>query len=468
MDPQKSIYWHEGLFLRPQHFQQQDYSQQSFSYGLVKQISPFHWGLNSLSIVTPVLNNHIFEIEQCEIVFPDGAHVFYPGNATIERRSIEGEWGATGKPISVYLGIRKLTAGKSNISALVDDLDSDATTAMYTGTRYCVSDVPNSSPDFYAEDKYDDVYYLQHNIQIFINEEASKAVDFTLIKIAELQRVGSEVSVSRHYIPPILNIGASTVMLDILRDINEQITTQGRSLALYKQDTGIDGLDYGSKDIIYMMALQTLNRYIPMLRHSLEGGIGTPWSMYGLVRQLAGELSTFSAKYDVFGNASRDSSLLLPEYKHDEIVESFSTVSRLITNLINELMAGPDYIVSLPYDGTYFESKLDKIIFQGANRFYLCVQTGWEDDQAIQSLETLSKLSSRQRLPILIARALSSVGLEHDPSPPTELPRSANRLYFKINNHGDAWEAVKESINLAIYLESPPDDMEIELMVIYG
>jgi type VI secretion system protein ImpJ len=84
----------------------------------------------------------------------------------------------------------------------------------------------------------------------------------------------------------------------------------------------------------------------------------------------------------------------------------------------------------------------------------------------LQSQETVAKLGSRESLPILIARALPGVRLEHLPVPPQELPRRAHAIYFQIDHHTEQWAQVEKGNNLALYWDTAPEDLKAELMIV--
>jgi type VI secretion system protein ImpJ len=154
--------------------------------------------------------------------------------------------------------------------------------------------------------------------------------------------------------------------------------------------------------------------------------------VYGLLRQLIGELSSFSEQFTVSGDAV-DGSSELPKYYHLNLWQCFSRAQSVITALLDEITAGPEYVFSLVYDGTYYSSELPPAIFEGRNRFFLVVQTSADPKVVLNALATGAKLSSRENLPILIVRALPGAGIEHLDRPPQELPRRANALYFQID-----------------------------------
>jgi type VI secretion system protein ImpJ len=84
----------------------------------------------------------------------------------------------------------------------------------------------------------------------------------------------------------------------------------------------------------------------------------------------------------------------------------------------------------------------------------------------LKSLETIAKLSTRETLPILIARALPGIKLQHLPVPPQELPRRARSIYFQIDHHSDQWAHVQKNNNIALYWDTAPEDLKVEMMIV--
>jgi len=217
--------------------------------------------------------------------------------------------------------------------------------------------------------------------------------------------------------------------------------------------------------MIYLLALRSLNRYVPLLFHWTDSQHVHPWILYGTLRQLIGELSSFSEKFNVMGE-TLDGSRLIPNYNHQNLWECFSSVQSLITQLLDEITAGPEYIINLLYDGTFFTADLKPDIFEGRNRFYLVLKTETDPADVIQSLTSIAKLGSRENLPLLIARSLSGIKVEHLPSPPQELPRRGNCIYFRIDHNNDLWQQVEKGHNIAISWDTAPEDLGAELMVV--
>jgi type VI secretion system protein ImpJ len=216
--------------------------------------------------------------------------------------------------------------------------------------------------------------------------------------------------------------------------------------------------------MVYLLALRSLNRYIPQLFH-LSEATSHPWVAYGLLRQLIGELSSFSEQFTVSGDNIGGSSEF-PKYNHLNLWGCFSRAQSVITSLLDEITAGPEYVFALNYDGTYYSSDLPPAIFEGRNRFYLMVQTEQDAKAVLSALATGAKLSSRENLPILIVRALPGAGITHLDRVPQELPRRTNAVYFQVDHNSEQFATIIKGRNIALFWESAPADLKVELMVV--
>ncbi len=465
MNRGRPIYWHEGVFLRPQHFQQQDAFHDAKGLALAAMTRPFFWGVRALAVAEGALKDQVLELTELEVLFQDGSLVRYPGNARVAARSFEGLWADTGRPLAVYLALRKLMPDGVNIA---DDPNGGGGRED-RGVRYGISDPDSPTKDLYARDPGQPVLYLEYNLRLLFGQEAEEASDCHLIQVAELERLGSEVRLVGSFVPPVLTVESSPYLLGVFRELKEQLTSRGHELAQYKHGRGLEAPDLGARDLLPLLSLQCLNRWIPWLHQVVQSPRLAPWDGYAALRQIAGELSTFSRRYDVFGSdADAGSGAGLPEYRHTRLRSGFGEARRVISRLLEELAAGPDFVAPLLFDGTYYYADVPERIFRAGSRYYLCVHSPGGADALVGTLQSLAKLSSKEYLPILIARALPGVALEYLAAPPTELPRRPDSIYFALDPHGPAWDPVRDNQNLGVYLETTPGEIEIELMVIYG
>ena len=460
MKIERPLFWHQGLFLQPQHFQLLDLSFQSLLTPFHDFMEPHFWGTGEIEIQRAALGNGTFNLSKGSFLFQDGTYAVLPGNALIEGRPFEDAWVEGGKPFPVYVGLKKWNDAAENVTVLERLENFSGVT-----TRFVTTADPEEVNDLHSGGPQGRVERLCYVMKLFWERERDQLGDYLLIPLAQLERVGGEIKLSEDFVPPCLTLSSSDRLFKLVKEIRDQVASRSHQLEEYKSQRGIQTAEFGARDMVYLLALRSLNRYVPLLFHLTETQQVHPWSVYGILRQLIGELSSFSERINVMGEAE-DGSRLLPSYDHRSLRECFSAAQALIIQLLDEITAGPEYVIRLIYDGTYYAADLKPAMFEGRNRFYLVVKTEEDPKFVLQSLTTIAKLSAREYLPILIARALPGIGLEHLPVPPQELPRRAHSIYFAVDHHHDQWASVEKGHNIALYWDNAPEDLEVELMVV--
>ena len=66
------VLWGEGLFLRPQHFQQQDAYHEARLADTARTLHPYAWGVQQCKVDTDALQNGVLRLTELQLVFPDG------------------------------------------------------------------------------------------------------------------------------------------------------------------------------------------------------------------------------------------------------------------------------------------------------------------------------------------------------------------------------------------------------------
>ncbi|WP_319525623.1 type VI secretion system baseplate subunit TssK [uncultured Desulfosarcina sp.] len=457
---ERPLYWHQGLFLQPQHFQLQDRFNRSLLEPLHRKLIPHFWGVGSMAVKSASLGNRSIGLTSGQFLFPDQTFAAIPDNAVLAPRSFENAWEDGGKPFKVYLGLKKHSTSGENVTVV-----QDSSQAAEVNTRFLATEDSEDIRDQHGSGPSAQIRYLRYVLKFFWETEIDQLGDYELIPLVLLERQGDAVALSEKFIPPALNLSAVPVLERLIKEVRDQISARGRQLEAYKRDRGIHTAEFGSRDMVFLLALRSLNRYVSMLVHLTEAGQVHPWTAYGVLRQLIGEMTTFSERISVTGTLD-DGTVLVPAYNHQDLWRCFSAAQSLVTQLLDEITAGPEYMLNLMFDGTYYAADLPPAIFEGRNRFFLAMQTEADPQAVLASVEQIAKLSSREYLPILIARSLPGIQLTYLQAPPQELPRRANTLYFQIDHHGDAWAQVQNGNNLALYWDAAPEDLKAELMAV--
>ena len=463
MISKKPLFWHQGLFLQPQHFQYLDQYFQSLLSPVLRYQCPYFWGVVEMEVNESALGNRTFELLKGRFLFQDGTDIVSPGNCVIQPRSFDEAWVEAEKPFTIFLGLRKFDKAAQNVTVLpsLDDLSG-------ISTRFVATENPEEMVDMYRGGPPAQVKRLNYVLKIFWENEVKELGNYYLIPLAQLQRDGKEIKFSQKFIPPTVSTSGSDELVKIIKEIRDQVASRCRQLEEYKSPREIQSSDFEASYMIYLLALRSLNRFVPVLFHLMETPNIHPWVYYGVLRQLVGELSTFSEQVSATGELF-DGTRVLPMYDHQNLWLCFSDVHTLITSLLNRIIIGPEHVIRLKRDGDYFASEdIPANVFDSRNVFYLAVKTDDDPDRTIESIRTIAKLSSPEHIGTLISRALHGIRLEQTAVPPPGLPRRPNVFYFRIDHNSPQWTDVQQSRNISLHWDTAPEDTRVEIIILRG
>lgn len=459
MSIDKAIFWHQGQFLMPQHFQISDRLHQAMLTPLLKYAQPHFWGLAALDMQESSLKHLTCEFERADCLFPDGTWVEFPGNAVLESRIVGDNWPNTETPLTVYLGLRKFSAHQENVTVLpkLEGLER-------VSTRYVSLADPENVRDVYVDAPDAKVKTLLHVVKIFFSTEPEAAEDYHLVPVARIQRAGEGFRADPEFVPAVISSNASVVLRKLLKEIRDELAGRALQLDGYKSQ-GSEQLEFDPVLLRYKLALRTLSRYVPALFHKLEAEHCHPWEIYGLLRELLGEASSFTRTINLLGEDS-DGERQVMNYNHAQLGECFFAMRKLLSQVLDEITVGPLYMVQMTFDGTFFNAEIPLEHLEPANNFYLIITSRSSGETQLGSLLNSGKFGAGDSMQDLVERALPGVGMVQLPFAPPGLPRNAGAHYIKLDTHSDEWRAVERYKSAGLFWEGAPDDVKIELAVI--
>ena len=460
MNEKQGVYWHQGMFLQPQHFQQTDRHQDFQLSALLGAAQPHFWGVGEIAINKAAIANRFIDVESARLIFPDRSYVELPGNALLSRRAFDAARISGDKPQRVYLGLRKLSAQQANVT-VADDEDA----AARAGTRFATLPTAPEVGDLYASGPSAAVLSLTHVLRVFFEYELESLDDYELIPIACLERSDDTIRLSEAFVAPCYALSGSPTLFSTLTEIRDELAGRARQLQEFKSPREIQKAEFDANYMVFLMALRSLNRTTPYLQHLAESPQSHPWLAYGALRQLVGELSSFSERFNMNGETD-DGSAGLPRYDHDDLGNCFGRARVLISYLLNEITVGPEFLAVLEARDGAYGAQLPRQFFGQRHRFYLVLRSAEPGPALVDSVLADGCLASQDELPRLIAHALPGVELIHLPVAPQGLPRRANSYYFRIEQQSQQWEAVEKSETVALHWLDAPDDLKAEIVVI--
>ena len=459
MKNQRPIYWHQGLFLQPQHFQLADLHTQSLLEPLGLFVNPYLWGVGRLAIEEKAMAEKSLVISQGSFIFPDGTWVEFPGNAVIQPRSFEESLLASGKPFKVYLGLRRWEHQVENVTVVqsLDDLSA-------VKTRFVTTAGPEEVQDLYGSGPAAQVKRMSYVPTVFWETEKDQLSKYHLIPIALVEPKAEGISLAADFAPPALTIDASAPIAAIIKDLFDKVSSRCRRLEEYKISASAKGSMLEPGVFFLVMGLRTLSRHILPLQHLITTPGIHPWRVYGQLLSLLGELTTFSQSLNAKGE-QKNGKGMVPPYKHEDLYGCFSLLRAVIGRLLDDITFGPESVIRLDPEDSYYVGKMEQFMFSDRNVYYLAVSTAQDRQMVLEAMKSLAKLSAKENLNILVTRALPGLGLAYEPLPPAGLPQLTSVCYFRIDVSSTQWQDVQRLGNIALYWDVAPKDMVAEVIV---
>ncbi len=442
------VVWKEGLFLQPQHFQQQERYLLSALDARVSAHHPHYYGLTEVSVDADALENGMFALRRCRGVLPDGTVVDVPGQDTAPpSRPLAEHLPAERQSLDVYCALPSVAEGRQNVT----------TTQGQPGasTRYSGSFVATQEESLGRGAKEIELGAL--NLSILFGDESLDG--YSAVRIARLGRSpNGQIIVDERHMPPLLQIRASSSLLEEIRGSIQLLMARIHSLAQGRRHVGGGLATFAGGEETAFRLLQTLNTYTPLLSHYHHAPSVHPYEFYTLLSVFCGALCTFSSEVSIAD---------MPQYVHDEPSQVFEGLFGIIRRVLGTDMS--TRCVSIPLEqvnpATYVCTVPDARLFNEA-RFYLGVTASVSEKELIVGSLQRIKMSSRERLDVLIASALSGLQLMHTQRPPEGLSTKPSYVYFSLSQQGELWEGIRTSGTIALYFPNNYPDLRMELLAL--
>jgi len=456
-EPKRPVFWYQGLFLQPHHFQHADLFAQSQLWPLKRYLQPYFWGVCRLKVNETALREGTFELTNGEFIFQDGTWVSLPGNSRVNPRSFR-DAAPHDDRLKVYLGLHKWRDDRPNVASLTGhDLPSDI-------NRRFVSDPETyESPDLYQQGPTAQLKLLDYGLRLFWEAEAGEATDFHLLPIARLKLDNRLPELCEDFIPPLVTTGASDAALEMIRSIQGLLLARSHLLDTYKEREGLVGPMSGF-NLFSFLALRSLNRYIPILSHMAEAVDLHPWHIYATLRQLVGELSSFSDQRDALGGLKDGSGRMAP-YDHENLGHCFQTATLLIEELLDALTGGAETSITLQREGDYFRGKIPADFFGAHYGYYFRIRSRESRQKLVETASHVVKLGADEEMEELMSRALPGVRIEPVKGPLPGLAEVPDVINMKADTSSRSWDEVRKRRTICLYWKEAPGDMTVALII---
>jgi len=441
------VIWSKGTFLSPQHLQAQERFVEDSVRFYIESIGINAWGFSCLQFDARALAAGTLSLASATGVFPDSLLFDIPASDPApQARALEKCFPAGEDSCTFYLAIPEYRQGGMNVSIGRGRVSTRFVTHLQ---------LTRDENDGGGHEK--PVQVAHKNLQLIAQCENLEGS--VLLPCARISKTEAGTFVADpEFVPPLLTIHASEVIVSSLRSLIELLVTRSTQLAGGRRAKNQSLADFTASDVANFWLLYTINTRLPGLRHILESPNIAPQRLFDEMSDLAGSLTSFSPKID-----PRD----LPQYDHEKPGPPFRSLDELIRLMLETVV--PSNFVALALkqirDTTYATS-IDKDAYLENTRFYLAVSADLRDPDVIDRTPKLMKVSSAAQIENLIRHALPGLRLAYVAQPPRAIPVKLRHHYFAVEQSGQFWDQVRQSRSFAVYVPADFLNPQMELIIL--
>ena len=438
----EQVIWTEGMFVQPQHLQQQA----RYTDAQITQrsliLSHNGWGFTEFSLDEQYLSLGKIVLGEAGGILPDGT-LFEIGHGQ-EALQFDVEPGTTNRIVVLSLPIAH--AG----SSLCRD---EANKGLSTRLIAHKTDVRDYNA---GKVKEKTIICGKQDLKLMYQEETDLS-GYVCVAIAEIIECKQDkgVILNRDFLPTFLHLSASPTLAGYLKEIIGLVAHRGDQLAFRISNAGTTG----TAEYADFMLLQNLNRIEPVLRHLDKTPHLRPEEFFRFLLSLVGELSSFVETKKRPGE--------LPEYKHTDQHTAFKLLmdhARYALSMVLE-----QHAVELPMQerkyGVIVSPIHDRNLLSSAS-FVLVVKADMDQDTLRNSLPKQLKISSVEQIRDKVNLHLPGVTIRPLPVAPRQIPFHAGKSYFRLEFSSEELAQLELSGGFAFYISGTFPGLQLQFWAI--
>jgi type VI secretion system protein ImpJ len=436
-----NVVWREGLFIRPQHFQQND---RHYDYELrtrTIESGSNRWGLFDLDIDTQFLNSGKLVLNRAYGIMPDGT-LF---DISIKAHELILDVGSKDSGKTVYLSLPLCMQYADDLSFEEDEVK--ATRMLARRER----EVPNTNV---GESSNAELLLAQPNFRLLRDEELNEG--YGVIAIARIGSVSASgaVSLDENFIPTYLHLNRSHYLLAQLKELMSVLNFRIVKLAEKLSDVTIQVAELGD----YLL-LQLLNRFHSRFYFYLSQEKIHPDILFLELSSLAAELAVFMKK-----ERRLEKEYL---YDHKKQKESFVILLNELKTMLSMVLEQNSFklIIEQRKYGIYVAKLEDKTLIDSGS-FVLAVTADMAAEKLKKLLLDNLKMGTIETIRDLVNYHLAGFKIKPLPAAPRQIPYRVNHIYFKIELSIEDKRTLQSSGGMAFYLAGEVEGIEYDLWAI--
>ena len=446
MNTPSKVLWGEGLFLRPQHFQQQDRYHESRLHQTASALHPYGWGVRKLVLDHEALRSDTLRVLELSLIFPDGEVVRAPDGDTLPPQVRLDQLPADTQTITFHAALPAMKEHGDNCAQHGMDADD---------TRF--AQVAHDTQDMFTRAADAPVTFLTRTLRLVSDPGALAAcVSFPLLRLRRLATGGFELDPT--FAPPCVSIEAAPKLRLQLTRLMEKMLAKVNALYGHHREPSKNVVELRGGDVSSFWLLHTASTGYAALSHLYNQSDLHPERLFEQLLHLAGGLMTYSRSYRLEE---------LPAYKHDDPGPAFARLDGMIRDLLDTVISSKYFSINLTHERPpYYLGTLDSGKITPHTTLYLAVGADMPALKLVEIVPLQFKLGAPEDVDKLVLSALPGVKLVHAPQVPAALPVRPDTYYFVLESRGALYETMLKSQAISIYVPTGIVDLTLDLIAI--
>lgn len=428
------VVWSEGLFLKPQHFQQMNrYIEQQFLF-VHQFLGEMNYGIFQLAIDQALLRRGEFLLLSASGVMPDGTPFVWSDPLSLKiSRENQGQF--------IFLSLPKRRYFGKEVGNLAD-------LCRYKRHTIELEDVTEAPTELQA------LSVARFNFALSVGETlGTQEVGLAIARVESVQETGA-VRLEAEFIPACLDIRYQSVLQRYLTDVQISLEEQQSQLKVRQGGPG----ELGKGDVRSLFILQLINRYQSCLVHLQQVG-GHPEKLFGMLSSFISELAALTTGAQVGEDA--------PVYRQDDLSPRFAKLVQDLTALLRVVCVNHAVQLAIQEDGRGVRliDLTAEAVLTYSQIILLVRCASWQTE--LQSLFlTHSKLGPSVCFKELMARQLPGINLICLSVAPRQIPYQSAALYLELDQKSDLWSRLSQAPGLSLYIGKNIPGLEVECWAI--
>ncbi len=435
------IAWQEGMFLRAQHFQQQDRWVEAQLRGSVANLSPHPWGVAELMLDRDLLNTGRFAVASAAGLFEDGTPFAIPVEADPPPPLEVPE---TARNVLVYLAVPVRHPGSAEMGG--------------QGGEYRYRPRPFEAYDTHSGTPQPTELQVGR-LRLRYLLETDDREGYIHIPVARLIEVTADkrVILDERWIPPALTCAAATPLAGLTVELAGMLNQRGEAIAARLTATAAKS----NTEVADFLLLQSVNGWQTLISHFADAGNVHPETLYRTLVQMAGEFATFTDP------RRRPNSY--PSYRHDDLQRCFTPVMADIRRSLSAVLEQTAIRIPLQQrrHGVRVGAINDRTLLSGSS-FVLAVQADMPAETLRRNFPGTVKIGAVEHIRELVNVALPGIELRALPVAPRQMPFVAGAQYFELDRNSPHWQQMQSSGGFAIHVSGDYPNLSLDLWAIRG